>query len=291
VYRTNFGWLAERHRLHAGPVTVEPLHSSREGFGFVLSSPRVRDDWFYPPVEPEWMSANDIGNAHINFAPWFSLPPTHRLVLPVEDADCASFVIAAFGVVKGLQLVPEGWGHFYRTPIKPGRRVDFDAKPSACERILRASYDFSDRDQTIRRLMFGAMHWHLFGLSYDHPFEQFGVAYSVLDTCWRVHCAMTTVSAKTPHANRIVELCSAYDLAVPSWAVIIGKSSRLATLRNEYFHESLWGGHPIGFAHPADVPDIQLELFWFNTRLLLAMLGDRSNYTKSAISYQRQLLT
>jgi hypothetical protein len=142
----------------------------------------------------------------------------------------------------------------------------------------------------VRRWIFGAAHWHLFGPSYEHPFEQFGVAYSVLDTCWRIHAEVTSVKKAVKHASRIGELCAAYKLAVPPWAVLASGTSRLAELRNEYFHESLWGGQPVGFSHPADVPDINIELFWFNTRLLLALVGERSDYTMKPVSGQNQLL-
>jgi hypothetical protein len=276
--------------MDAGAVRVIPRGSSVDANG-LLSSPRVRDGWFYPPLEPEFLSANDLGYKHISFAPWFSLPQTHALVLTQDtNEELATFLILTLGLLKGLQLVPEGWGHFYRTPIEPGKLVDFSPRRAACERIMARAYEYWLETPAIRTWILGAIHWHLFGPTYEHPFEQFGVAYSVLDTCWRIHRETSPVARHMPHAERIVHLCDYYDLTAPPWAKLTGKSSSLSTLRNEYFHESLWGGQPIGFAQPVNIPDIHLELFWFNTRLLLAILGERCSYTCSAITYQTQRL-
>jgi hypothetical protein len=65
---------------------------------------------------------------------------------------------------------------------------------------------------------------------------------------------------------------------------------RSSRIRNEYFHESLWGGKPVGFGHPSTHARIHLELAWFNTRLLLAIFGEKGPYVKSAIGHQRWLL-
>jgi hypothetical protein len=78
-----------------------------------------------------------------------------------------------------------------------------------------------------------------------------------------------------------VQLSTAYDLPLPKWAIVENGRSVLSKLRNEYFHESRWGGAPIGVAYPTEAPDIDVELFYFNARLLLAMLGERTDYTRS----------
>ena len=85
-------------------------------------------------------------------------------------------------------------------------------------------------------------------------------------------------------------MCAYYGLDLPPWGVVSAGRSRLSELRNEYFHESLWGGHPIGLGHPQDVPSIHVELFCLNSRLILAMLGDKNGYTRSQGGHQPWLL-
>lgn len=283
-----FGWLPESDTLRCAAFIITPDDGERDP---ELLSPRIHDGWYYPPLEPEWFAANDIGNRHISFAPWFALPSTHTITFK-EDAEksLATFVISTLGLLKGMQLVPQGWGHFYRTPVELGKLTDFRCAKAAARRILNLAHEFWSTNESVRMQMFGAMNWHLFGRSYEHAFEEFGAAYAVLDSCWNVHKRIEGVKERLTHAERIIRLCERYELAVPTWATINGKASRLSLLRNEYFHESLWGGQPIGLGHPDDVPGIHLELSWFNTRLLLALLGERSSYTRSQIRYVRQVL-
>ena len=251
------------------------------------NSLRAIDGCFLPPLEPEWMSTNDLHQKTIRYTTWFALPTTHRLRLRERDhPELAAFLIGTLGVLKGLQLVLDGWGHFYRTPIAPGMLTDVVPAVSAIVRVLESAYGFWDSNPAVGRLLFGAIHWHLFGCSYLHGFEKFATRYSVLDTCWRVHALKNGINDRSvAHAERIVQLSAAYDLSLPKWAVVRNRKSVLSELRNEYFHESRWGGAPIGVAHPTEAPDIDVELFYFNTRLLLAMLGERTDYTRSRFNF------
>jgi hypothetical protein len=70
-----------------------------------------------------------------------------------------------------------------------------------------------------------------------------------------------------------------------------GKRSDLVQLRNEFAHEGLFGGEPIGIAHPKNHPNIALELRCFNSRLLLALLGEKDPYVTSPVNLTiRQLI-
>jgi hypothetical protein len=288
----DFGWLPESLTIDDPHFRIVQ-HEGDSGIAYVRNSLRRREGWFLPPLEPEMISANEVFEKTIHYASWFGLPSTHKLTLHhVDDDELAGFLVGTLGVLKGLQLLLDGWGHYYRTPISPGMLTDIIAKPSACHRIIRSAYEFWVREPAVGRLLFGAVHWHLFGFSYEHPFERFATAYAVLDTCWLVHSKLRGIKpGSVLHASRIVEMQTFYDLALPSWATVVEKKSRLSELRNQYFHESRWGGKPIGFAHPKDVPDIHLELGYFNTRLLLAIFGERSDYTRSPIYYQPQRLS
>jgi hypothetical protein len=139
--------------------------------------------------------------------------------------------------------------------------------------------------------MFGALHWHLFGPSYQHPFERFSAEYTVLDTAWRIHCELPHAKKKSvQHTWRPIEICGHYDISLPPWLSASDGKTDLARLRNELFHEGLWGEQPIGFAHPTEHQSIHIELFHFNSRVLLAILGERSEYTRSLYNRQRWAL-
>ncbi|HTO77372.1 MAG TPA: hypothetical protein VMQ61_14965 [Thermoanaerobaculia bacterium] len=85
-------------------------------------------------------------------------------------------------------------------------------------------------------------------------------------------------------------MSNAYQLTIPRWAVISGGQSSRSRLRNEFIHEALWAGAPIEFSHTKDHPSLHFELAYFNTRLLLALLGESGEYVRSGIGRNRWLL-
>ena len=289
-----FGWWPTLTALSTLDFSIQPLHEDQSEFEHVRISTRTNDGWFYPPLKTTQSTSGQASNEVLVYAETFSLPPTHRIeITPQSDANLAelsNFLVILLGLLDGLQLQPEGWNHFYRTPIEIGKLVDFISTNKTKERVLTLGYRFwtDHRHSRVSKLMFGALHWHLFGASYQHPFERFAVEYTVLDTIWNIHCELSHVASKNRvHARRPIEICDQYDIAKPSWLSLSSKNQTvLSSLRNDFVHEGLWGGEAIGFAHPPAIQSIHFELFHFNSRILLAMLGERSDYTTSL--YNRQ---
>jgi hypothetical protein len=223
----------------------------------------------------------------------FELASTHKLTIDngPQDPDFANFIIALFGLMKGLRFVPEGWQHFYRVPLKCGALCDFLADNSSISKMLELATEFwkSNKLTEVRRGIFGAIHWHLFGQLYEHEFERFNAQYIVLDSCFALFKSIIKLKKNLGHGERPSLMCTEYGLAVPSWAVKgLDEKYPIAKLRNQFFHEGLYGGSPIGFSHPTDIPSIELELTSFNARLILAILGVRNIYTKSSVdTHQR----
>jgi hypothetical protein len=223
----------------------------------------------------------------------FQLPSTHVLRLNDEaegQHKLSSFIIMVLGLLKGLRLVPADWAHFYRVPTKPHQLTDFYVTEAAVHRVLTLALDsWSASTSEVRRLMFGAFHWHSFGRTYRQAFEIFNAQYTVLDTAWRIH-QLKTGAAWTPHAKRVEALAAAYCIPLPDWAVTTNNSSFLSDLRNDLLHEGIWGGEPIGFGHPKQHGNIYRDLHGFNSRILLAIIGDRSKYVASKVDRNMHML-
>jgi len=169
---------------------------------------------------------------------------------------------------------------------------DFYVETEAIRRILNLGLDFwIGRSSDLRRLLIGALHWHSFGRTYEHAFEVFQAQYLVLDACWRIHQELNVVG-HTSHARRLEVMAADYGMTLPDWARTnsAGKSE-LSRLRNGLFHEALWADEPIGFSHPTDVPSIHTELHRMNSRLLLAILGEREGYVASPLTPSMTLLS
>jgi hypothetical protein len=111
----------------------------------------------------------------------------------------------------------------------------------------------------------------LFSQLYEHDFERFGGAYTVLDTVYWMHQTLGSFEPVS-HARRAQALANHFGMPVPDWATMNGGTCALAALRNALVHEARYADAPIGFAHPVSHPSITLELGHFLTRLVLATL-------------------
>lgn len=165
-------------------------------------------DWFYPPTVP----VNRSPESPLVSTP-YSLPATHLLTLELEkdDDEKANFIIALFGMLKGLRLQRSDWQHFYKTPLK--RKLnDFCADDLEIELALEIASDFWEKHpaSNIRRLAFGALHWHLFAQLYEHEFERFSAQYTAFDACYKLALELRIRDfSKTNHAERPGKLSAA----------------------------------------------------------------------------------
>ncbi len=177
-----FGFLPEaRCSYSGGDLLAEPLEDFRERFSGVWSSGRVDGIWLHPPlVERRGLPGFTPVTVQSQV---FSVPETHILRplqgsrLP-EDEIC-DLVISVIGLLKGLRLIPEGWNHFYRTPVQIGFLVDFYCDDSQIGTAMEQTVAFG-RDHAgtqIPTRMFGALHWHLTSQSYEQEFELFTAQY------------------------------------------------------------------------------------------------------------------
>lgn len=270
-HRLEFGWLPQRIRYDCG-FTIEPLARADVEIQRVKRSHQICSDWYYPPSQPP---GDDL----------FGLPSTHRIVHPGAD-ELKHFLIVAFGFLMGMKLIPAGWIHFYRVPIRIGALHDLVLTTADVENVMRTAESFwVGAPPSIRTLMFSAIHFFLFSQCYRHDFEVFAGQYTVLDTCYRIGVTRGLVSGKLSHAERPSSLATSLGASLPSWATVQRKgaatSCTLSDVRNRLVHEGHYGREPTGFGYPAE-PNIVIELIALNSRLLLALLGVKGTYISSS---------
>jgi hypothetical protein len=271
-----FGWLPEQQTYVLAEMRIEPVEDYDLMIAKVLTSGDVEDDWFHPRYNDDSKRCER-----------FQLPSTHTLSI-IDELDgrhrLSTYLVFILGFLKGLRLIPEPWHHVRRVPTKLQRFQDFYVYEPTISRILGRAVEFwRSNNIQIRRAMIGALHWHSLGRTYEHPYEVFNAQYTVLDACWNIHMNLVG-KAVSPHARRAEVLAAAYGLHLPEWASVSGKESYLSHLRNDLVHEALWEGEPIGLAHPKEHPSIHINLYHFNSRLLLALLGERNDYTRQPMN-------
>ncbi|MBF0190133.1 MAG: hypothetical protein HQL99_03165 [Magnetococcales bacterium] len=269
---------------------IEALPNIQETIEYIGKHEFASDKWFYPPLEYDITSKRQDGHQPKIQTGRFTLPSTHVIKTKNEplDKDFLYFIVAVIGILIGMRLLPEGWGHFYKVSIKYGSTSDLN-----CCSIKDIAYvlNMSERfwkssSPKIRKTMFGAMHWFLFAESYQHQFEKFGILYTVLDACSNVYKEKYGRNEKNEqnHSRRLIALAGYFSIPKPSWAEIRSdNTSEISRLRNEFIHEAQYAGKPIGFHYSSETNKIYLGLQAFNNRLILGLLGIKCGYIKSSV--------
>lgn len=219
----------------------------------------------------------------------FSLPETHQIHLTASTAtdDEANFMIALFGMLKGQRLQRPEWQHFYKTPVA-SKLNDFDASDDQITKTLDIAAEFWRRHTSVevRKLAFGALHWHLFAQLYEQQFERFNAQYMALDACAELALAITFPGypgRRPPHSTRASTLCDCTGVPKPAWVdpQDAETSCALAQRRNDLAHEAMYGGQPVGFSFPTTHANMELELTGLVARNFLRLMGVQNEYTQS----------
>lgn len=291
----NFGFLDQAIAIRWAAGSIEPLGSHEQIVATVKADERHYGGCFYPPSRPCQKDIRETKERPA-IATGFSLPATHQLRLfdDCQDDDSASFFIALFGFLHGLRLQRDTWQHFSRCPTKPRALCDFVAGSQDVVTTLDIASGFwaAHPDAATRKLVFGALHWHLFAQLYEHEFERFNAQYTAFDACWRLARATGLFDTDGGHTDRAKRLAEALAIPVPQWATPLsaGKTEcQLSRQRNALVHEAIYAGEPIGFASTAAAADLTLELTGFVARCWLRLIGIDNEYTRSPVSTRQMI--
>lgn len=290
----NFGFLEAATEVAWSAGCIEPLANHAQTVATIKDHERHYGGWFYPPAGPCQIDIRETKTGPA-IATVFPLPATHQLRLSDgrHDEDAASFFIAFFGFLNGLRLQRDTWQHFMRCPTKRAL-CDFIAGSRDMVTALDTASKFWDShpDAAIRKLAFGALHWHLFAQLYQHDFERFNAQYTAIDACWRLAVNLGQAPDMRDHARRPKCLAEALGIQVPQWAAPLPapeKGCALSQQRNALIHEAMYAGEPVGFASPSFAADLTLELTGFVARCWLRLIGIDNEYTRSPVSTRQMM--
>ena len=287
----------------------QPMEISNERFeitgaqAFDRSVEKVRtaksagERWFHPPLAYSTTEKIEVPAA------LYRLPSTHVLVTWERSLDQAfgEFLVLVLGFLKGQRFTIEGIGHLRPTPWKSGELVSFipaDAEILAC--LDRAAEFWDAHDEETRKLMFGAIHWFLVAQSYDHQYERFAWAYTVLDNLHAIALKTTPDYAASSsgqrggHGHRPLALSDVFGSPLPEAFSDPGRekpnAASLVNARNELVHEARWAGEPLGYAVSDEADGLISELEFFCSQNILALLGVPCRFRGVSYSRSRQCL-
>ena len=279
-----FGWFPKNYICETSTLCIQTLPKFEDSVSRIENSAHIYKDWFYPPIK----AGNKSADEPIPPVPvlWFPLPLTHNIEHKCGSASSAlnEFLIIVFGWSEGLRLIPEGWGHFYRAAVKPGKLTDFILFEEDVPRLLDLAEGFwhQHKEAGVAGTMFGAVHWFLFSQSYFYYFERFMMQYMVFDTLYNIQQRISGFKSKS-HAKRVEDLAVFLKVPVPSWGQVDSSGkSEISQLRNDLIHEAKFAGAPIGFALPKMKGNILVQFEAFNCRLIAAQLGATGRYSQSS---------
>jgi len=275
----DFGFLKENICYETDGFQIVPLPDIWERISSLDSAGFIYEGWFYPPVEEPQQRQKDPEK--LPKIPWraFSLPATHKINIKdkCNHRKREEFIINVLGFAKGVKLIPNEWNHFYRVQIELHRSIGFYCtEEETAELLNKADEFFKTHSQETLKILFGAIHWFLFSESYYHSFERFDCQYKVLDACYKLCRDVFNVN-KCQHSERPIEMAKLFNMPVPKWAIVEGNKSKLSILRNQFYHEALFAGEPIGFDAPED-GSLIFQLKNFNAKLLLSIIGVKAEY-------------
>lgn len=122
-------------------------------------------------------------------------------------------------------------------------------------------------------------------------FERFTSLYMAIDACFALAKLISSVNPPATHAKRIEWLCQTFGLVTPTWAdTSAAATPAITALRNQTFHQALFGDQPLGFAAQdlTAIHEMMMDLQGLICRLLVALLGGTSDYIATPLGTRQR---
>lgn len=213
----------------------------------------------------------------------FFVPATHELALKrvSEDIDAVrngagGFIIHFLGFLFGRRCQFAEWQFDVRLPSRDHSDAMLRRPRLAGLCVEPAFAVWEGATVRTRTVLTNALYMHNRAPSYEWSWERFIAEYQVFDALFSIAKHRHRVKAKH-HADRFRAIADAYGI----WhdeAVI----KRIVGLRNDLFHEVLWGGVLPGAAADTDAYYAPLWLHHINQRLGFAVLDLTGPYISTS---------
>ena len=223
-----FGFYPYQKTFIVADIEIKPLDDFGDHVGHVLSQDRIYDGWYYPPVirhiQPRNSLLAPLKPSTVPEIPTdiFWLPPTHILRHDhAASAEHADFLVVCLGLLVGLRLMPEPWGHFYRTPVDEHKLADLVVTRADVERCLPLFNSFYlSASLELRSWSWSAINTFQLARCYNHQFEEFFYHYVTLDTVFRILRDTGRIGGRRiKHGERPKAICDHVGIPIPDWAV------------------------------------------------------------------------
>jgi len=292
-YTDTFGFLPRWIAVEFSRGAIRPLEHFLRRKAAVEKRTNA-DGYIYPPYQHTLEASMVDGQVRRvprsrRPAPLYRIIPSHSLELRGVASDRdevrrgeGGFVMHFLSLIYGGRYQFFDW--WFDGRVQMGKDFEFASpeleRVASCIDRALATYDAWSANQ--RMVATNAM--YLFGRTGVHEREsdRFQAEYQVADAAWRLawldgKIAGGPTGRLPPHERRLNELCQACDLAEDPTVV-----TKLVALRNPLLHEALWDGGMPGTPQSDTSFHASYWLHRLSQRALLAVLGMKGEYLRSA---------
>lgn len=279
-----FGFLeySEKIIFDGGHIIPSPDFSNACEWGRKYQN---TDGWIYPPME-HMVKCDPMTGAAGGAIPnterpslLHQVPPSHLLYLHADEPSADSrkshsgFLIHLLAYIFGTRLQFHDWWLDGRVPVKPTNNTHFTH--AAIEGFISHSYTtWQAWDTKNRKLFANILYMHSRTPSYEWDWERFLCEYIVFDALFALSKTIFGFGANK-HKDRFKVVCNYFGIPFNERLI-----DNIYTLRNELFHESLWGGgQPCTAENNAFMQSDNLRRF--NARLIPAVLGYKTPFIQT----------
>lgn len=259
-----FGFLSEECKFECDEFRIFPVDEFHK-LVEEIKAEVYRDGFLYPHYDTK---------THL-----YKLPATHNIELKQNNFSLGKrelrlgiigFIMHLIGYIYGRRLQFHDW--WFDSRISFNGQHNIRVSKEGFKRFFAISLaKFDSWNDNSKKFFINILYMHNRVPTYEWDWERFAVEYMVLDASWR----FSGLKGKN-HAERINKLCNEYGLYQDDKEI-----KRIIELRNDLFHEALWGkGHP-GTSRCAEDFCAGYNLRRLNHRVIPAILGYKSEYIKS----------
>lgn len=295
VVSLDFGFYPRPLNLCVGDVRVETLSGLDDKVASVASSEGIEGDWIYaPPQQVHTLGSGIVERPYPSRV--FGLPKTHRLEHESANSpEQVIFHIWTLSFFQGIRLTSTEAGFLDAANIRPGAMVDFVSLGGTDQRAIELTEAFWRAHQSKARSaqLVSAIIHALFLAQTTRllMFERFTSLYMATDACFALAKLVSSAKPPATHAKRIEWLCQTFGLVTPTWADTSATATPAITaLRNQTFHEALFGDQPLGFAAQdlTAIHEMMMDLQGLICRVLIALLGGKSDYIAAPLGTRQR---
>lgn len=209
------------------------------------------------------------------------MPASHEIeiIKPVSGNDPKNadglFLTYLVAFHFGIRLQFCDWWFDSRVPVEIDR--DFYATHSATENFIDKAYGSwskacDDGKKRLTNLLFMQSRVN----SYEWDWERFLISYMVFDGCYKYLNMYSGVVSRT-HKDRFKAAINYLNMQYDqNWV------DRIVDLRNDLFHETLWGGGQPCNSNSTHSSTATFHLSKLNSRIITAILGYNGQYIQSS---------